>query len=68
MQTENQKALSIEQNAAHLLAALLSKDSGLDVNKLSIDAREDIQVLRDQLNAGRHLDAYKRGGGRLDIW
>lgn len=61
-------APTIEENAAHLIAALLSESSGIDLRKLSIDARADIDALRAQLDASGHLDVYKRDGGRLDIW
>jgi len=48
---------TIEENAAHLVAALLSKSSGLDLRKFSIDVRADIDALRAQLDASGHLDA-----------
>ncbi len=58
MQTKENNTLSIAQNAAHLLAALLSENKGIDVSALSRDAQDDIAILRAQLDAG----------GRLDIW
>ena len=61
-------AAPMKVNFAHFIAALFGADSGIDLNKLSMDAKEDLAICRAQLDRSGHLEAYKRDGGRLDIW
>lgn len=59
--------MPIADNAAHLIAALLSEGSGLDIDALSIDAREDFELLRIQLDALGALEPYKGEDSRISL-
>ena len=59
---------SIATDAAHLVAALYTPESGVQFDKLSLDAADGLQALRSRLDDLGYLCPYKRADGVLSIW
>jgi hypothetical protein len=63
----NNEETAALKSAAHLVAALSDAETGIPADRMHLEVRDSLEILRGELAALGLLESYENGG-RLHIW